>query len=79
MLVVLRHTHLLTHIGEMDEILREMSTEIEEAVTIVINEITIAQRTVLRQFDGGWSFHEIAGERFHPRQMAGAGPITTSR
>ena len=63
-LVVLRHTHLLAHIGEMNEILGKMSTEIEEAVTIVINEITIAQRTVLRQFDGGWSFHEIAGERF---------------
>ena len=62
-LVVLRHTHLLAHIGEMNEILGKMSAEIEEAVTVVINEITIAQRTILRQFDGGWSFHEIAGER----------------
>ena len=62
--VVLRHTHLLTHIGEMHEVLGEMGTEIEEAVTVVINEIAIAQRTVLRQFDSGWSFHEIAGERF---------------
>ena len=63
-LVVLRHTHLLAHIGEMNEILGKMSAEIEEAVTVVINEITIAKRTVLRQFDGGWSFHEIAGEWF---------------
>ena len=62
--VVLRHTHLLTHIGEMHEVLGEMGTEIEETVTVVINEIAIAQRTVLRQFDSGWSFHEIAGERF---------------
>ena len=36
----------LAKIAKKPEILGKMSTEIEEAVTIVINEITIAQRTV---------------------------------